>query len=106
MSKILEYMRYRSWKVIIQVLLLTIGLVNIFPFIWMIGTSLKSTSEASVQRNNIMPQQKYFLAKNIMWEKVGKLNTRKMSLIKSLHTEDQKRRKADRPTRTGRGLRQ
>jgi len=61
-NRVVGWLRYRSWTVVVGVLLLLMGLVNLYPFVWMAGTSLKSKSEAATERIRITPRQKYELA--------------------------------------------
>ena len=60
-NPVLGFLRRRGWKLIIGVLLLVLGLSNVYPFIWMLGTSLKSTSESSAHRAEPIPRVKYRL---------------------------------------------
>lgn len=43
------------------IILIGLGLLNIYPFLWMTGTSLKSNSEANLHRAQPLPAQKYHL---------------------------------------------
>jgi len=56
------WLRYRGWKLLAHVLLIVLGLANLYPFIWMLGTSLKSEEEASTQRQTPVPNVKYRLS--------------------------------------------
>ena len=53
------WLLYRSWKWLVIALLLVLGLANLYPFGWMIGTSLKTTSEAAADRARPYPVAKF-----------------------------------------------
>lgn len=89
-SRLGQWLRYRSWKTLIYAFLLVVGLANIFPFLWMLGTSFKSTSEAATERYRPMPRQKYELVETAPVPE--SLNARQQSLIKTLTEENQRRR--------------
>ncbi|MFP4056691.1 MAG: carbohydrate ABC transporter permease [Candidatus Brocadiia bacterium] len=58
----LAWLRYRGWTLAAHLVLLGFGLANLYPFIWMLGTSLKAEEEASLERQSPVPQVKYSLA--------------------------------------------
>jgi len=60
-STVGRYVRYRGWAWVIGGLLVLLGLGNIYPFWWMMATSLKSKSEASTDLDNPIPRQKFHL---------------------------------------------
>ncbi|MEX0652585.1 MAG: ABC transporter permease subunit [Phycisphaeraceae bacterium] len=53
--------RRRLWTWGLSVVLLAVGLLNVYPFLWMGGTSLKSQSEAAGERQRPIPRYKYSL---------------------------------------------
>lgn len=55
-------MRYRWWTIFPHLALLGLGLANLYPFVWMVGTSLKAQEEASTNRASPIPLVKYQLA--------------------------------------------
>ena len=57
-----DWVRYRGWTVLAHALLIVCGLLNLYPFIWMLGTSLKAEDEASTRRQTPVPQLKYRLS--------------------------------------------
>ncbi len=56
------WVRYNWWKTGLHALLLTLGLVNLYPFFWMVGSSFKAEAEASTERLSPMPVTKFKLA--------------------------------------------
>ncbi len=56
-----SWVRYRSWKYVVGALLIVLGVLNIYPFLWMMGTSFKTTSEAARHRGDPLPDWKYHL---------------------------------------------
>jgi raffinose/stachyose/melibiose transport system permease protein len=45
--------------VLLHVFLVAFGLANVYPFLWMLGTSFKSKSEANEKRQKPVPEVKY-----------------------------------------------
>lgn len=56
------WLRYHWWVVLIHGLLIVLGLINLYPFFWMLGTSVKAEAEASDDRLRPVPVKKYALA--------------------------------------------
>jgi raffinose/stachyose/melibiose transport system permease protein len=52
----------RGWTMPLHLLLAVCAFVNLYPFIWMIGTSYKSVSEAAAERQEPLPRVKYRLS--------------------------------------------
>lgn len=61
---------YHWPMVLVHLALLTLGLVNLYPFIWMLGTSFKSEQEASIEKLRPVPGPKYKLAEGFDLETV------------------------------------
>ncbi|MFP4054002.1 MAG: ABC transporter permease subunit [Phycisphaerae bacterium] len=56
------WLRYNWWKILLHVFLISFGVLNIYPFFWMLGTSFKAEAEASSDRLRPWPVPKYKLA--------------------------------------------
>ncbi len=54
----------RAWSIPVHLLLVVMGLLTIYPFVWMVSTSLKDESEASDPTRGLLPQVKYRLAED------------------------------------------
>ncbi|MFP4107026.1 MAG: ABC transporter permease subunit [Phycisphaerae bacterium] len=61
-SRVGGWFKYRSWTIVLHVLLLGFGLLNLYPFFWMVGTSLKEGEESSKERQTPFPATKYQLS--------------------------------------------
>lgn len=93
-------LRYTGWRYAAHAILIVLGIANIYPFLWMIGTSLKSTSEAGTERTRVVPQLKYWLREGATEESIAPdapdapegLNARQRQLLRQLLYEDKKRR--------------
>ncbi|MGC9455699.1 MAG: ABC transporter permease subunit [Phycisphaerae bacterium] len=57
-----SWLRYNWPKVFIHLLLIVLGVLNIYPFFWMLGTSVKAEAEASNNRLTPVPERKYKLS--------------------------------------------
>lgn len=58
------WLRYNWWKPLLHIILIVLCIVNLYPFFWMLGTSLKAEAEASNERMTPFPELKYKLSKN------------------------------------------
>jgi raffinose/stachyose/melibiose transport system permease protein len=58
----MNWLRYNWWKALLHLAILGFGVVNLYPFFWMVGTSLKAEAEASEDRLTPVPHRKYKLA--------------------------------------------
>jgi len=85
----LTWLRYRAWTLIVHVVLIAFGVANLYPFIWMLGTSFKAEEEASTQRQTPLPQVKYRLA--APGGAAAGLNARQTSMLQSLRDENARR---------------
>ena len=86
--------RYRFWRWAVYLLLTVVGVLNIYPFLWMLGTSFKSTTEASTDRGRPLPLMKYHLtqsARDAAAPPAGVMGRRRQ-LLADLRAEDDKRR--------------
>lgn len=63
-SRRASWLRYNWPKVFIHLLLVVLGVLNIYPFFWMLGTSVKAEAEASNNRLKPIPERKYKLSEN------------------------------------------
>ena len=54
-----------GWRLTAHLVLLTLGLANIYPFMWMASTSLKTDSEAKIHKTELMPVLKYQLNEGV-----------------------------------------
>jgi len=61
-GSLLDRLRYNWWIILVHLVLITFGLVNLYPFLWMLGTSVKAEAEASNERLWPIPEMKYKLA--------------------------------------------
>ncbi len=57
-----DTLRYRTPYVLVHLLLVVLCALNVYPFVWMIGTSLKAEEEASSDRLSPVPRRKYELS--------------------------------------------
>ncbi|MFP4354181.1 MAG: ABC transporter permease subunit [Phycisphaerae bacterium] len=55
------YVRYNWWIVLVHLVLIGFAVVNLYPFIWMVGSSLKTEAEASSEMFSPIPGKKYQL---------------------------------------------
>lgn len=55
-------LRYNWHTIFVHAVLIFLGVVNLYPFFWMLGTSLKAEAEASADRMSPFPAVKYKLA--------------------------------------------
>ncbi len=60
-GSLLTRFRYNWWVILLHLTLITFGLVNLYPFLWMMGTSFKAEAEASNERLDPIPEMKYKL---------------------------------------------
>jgi raffinose/stachyose/melibiose transport system permease protein len=60
--KVGTWIRYHWWILLVHLLLIGFAVVNLYPFVWMIGSSLKTEAEASSEMFSPVPGQKYRLA--------------------------------------------
>lgn len=65
MSALRDRLRYRAPLLLVHLMLLVLGLLNLYPFVWMLGTSLKAEAEASTHRMSPVPLPKYRLAEGV-----------------------------------------
>jgi ABC-type glycerol-3-phosphate transport system permease component len=82
------WLRYRSWKVLVGVGLMALGLANIYPFLWMLGTSFKTTSEAARHREDPRPAMKYHLSAAGAQAVPQELGLSQLELIAELQTRE------------------
>lgn len=61
-GSLLERLRYNWWIILLHLVLITFGVLNLYPFLWMMGTSFKAEAEASNERLAPIPEMKYKLA--------------------------------------------
>jgi raffinose/stachyose/melibiose transport system permease protein len=61
-SRSTGWVRYNWWKLLVYLALGALGAVNLYPFVWMVGTSLKADAEAANERLSPVPGEKYRLA--------------------------------------------
>lgn len=61
-SSFKDVLRYKSPLYLVHAVLIVLGILNLYPFIWMVGTSMKAEAEASSDRMTPIPQPKYKLA--------------------------------------------
>lgn len=59
-----DFLRYKSPLFLAHLLLIGLGLLNLYPFVWMLGTSMKAEAEASSDRMTPLPSPKYKLAED------------------------------------------
>ena len=64
------YLRYNWPMVFVHLTLLGFGLLNLYPFFWMLGTSLKADAESSNDRMTPVPHVKYKLPEGADVERV------------------------------------
>lgn len=57
-----DWLFYRSWRWVVICTLIFLGLINLYPFVWMLGTSVKTTAEAAANRQIPWPLPKVRLA--------------------------------------------
>ena len=84
-----NWFRYRGWRWVVGLLLLAVGLMNIYPFVWMMGTSFKSTSEASNNLAQPYPVSKYYLTeagRAFVDERMDRLSYRQLKVLALLQT--------------------
>ncbi len=60
-SRLGNWFRRRGWALPVHVLLLSLALLNIYPFIWMMGTSTKTAQESTTEKHTAVPTVKYGL---------------------------------------------
>jgi raffinose/stachyose/melibiose transport system permease protein len=65
-----SWLRYHWPKIFIHLLLIILGVLNIYAFFWMLGTSVKAEAEASNNRLSPFPHGKYKLADDFELEDV------------------------------------
>ncbi len=61
-GSLLDRLRYNWWIILLHLVLITFGVLNLYPFLWMMGTSFKAEAEASNERLDPIPEMKYKLA--------------------------------------------
>jgi len=59
---VVRWVRRHGWRVPVHLVLAVFAFANLYPFMWMLGTSAKSVSEAAVERHDPVPRTKYYLA--------------------------------------------
>ncbi len=64
------WLRYHWHHLFLHAVLIFFGLINLYPFFWMVGTSLKAEEEASNRRMRPYPIAKYKLAGGFKLEDV------------------------------------
>jgi ABC-type glycerol-3-phosphate transport system permease component len=89
-----EWLRFHGWRPVVHLLLITLGVLNIYPFLWMEGTSFKSTSEAGGERHVPYPRLKYYLSGALPRKLPEELNTRQLETLDSLRLGDQGKRES------------
>lgn len=87
-SRVRHWLRYRSLFAVTLVILSVVGLANIYPFVWMTGTSLKSSSEAAQDRHIPMPVKKYSLAASTPVPGSATLSLSQRNLLDALAQND------------------
>lgn len=96
-SRMGTWLRYRSWTVIVSLFLILLGLGNIYPFFWMMGTSLKSTPEAARHRENPLPQTKYYITPTGRAALPADYSRSQLSLLADLQTREYLLAQSDQP---------
>ncbi len=61
-SPLLKRIRYKGPILFVHLILITLGFVNLYPFLWMLGTSFKAEAESSTDRMSPLPALKYRLS--------------------------------------------
>ncbi len=61
-NRLSTWFRERGWQLLIHALLIVLALANIYPFVWMSGTSLKAKLESTGNAYSAVPLPKYGLA--------------------------------------------
>lgn len=83
-----------GWTLPIHAGLLFFGFLNIYPFLWMASTSLKTGSEAKSEKEILVPGLKYNLVAEtepVYWDDRD-LNERQEDILEILWSEDERRR--------------
>ncbi len=57
-----DRIRYKGPLMLVHLVLMTLGLLNLYPFLWMVGTSFKAEAESSTDRMRPLPGLKYRLS--------------------------------------------
>lgn len=81
---LLTFVRFQGWRIVLPVLLVGLGLLNVYPFFWMIGTSLKAVGEAGHERHRPIPRLKYYLTEKAETPLPGGLVMPQLRLLVSL----------------------
>ncbi|MCC5807180.1 MAG: carbohydrate ABC transporter permease [Opitutales bacterium] len=87
--------RRSGWTLPVHALLLTFGILNIYPFIWMASTSLKTSAESKSAKEVLVPARKYNLAPGstpATWPE-ARLNEAQLEMLGILREEDERRRR-------------
>lgn len=53
---------HRGWWLLAHLVLLTVVTINVYPFVWMLSTSVKTEAEAKLHQDRIIPENKWLLA--------------------------------------------
>lgn len=89
------WLQRRSGRLVAHVLLLLLGSLNIYPFLWMVSTSLKTDEEVQSAKASIGIHRKYELAASAPADEAG-LSPRQAGLLATLRTENAKLREVAR----------
>lgn len=62
---LLDRIRYKGPLALVHLLLIGLGIANLYPFLWMVGTSFKAEAESSTERMSPIPGLKYKLGEDV-----------------------------------------
>lgn len=114
-KRTLDILRYKAPLLFVHLLLIVLGVLNLYPFLWMLGTSMKAEAEASTDRMRPVPVAKFQLVENLDIHRVLPLalqpglqraenqdaRANELSMLRSkLTLLDRMRRPSDEPART------
>lgn len=80
--------RLRPGNLAAHLLLIVLGLANVYPFLWMLGTSFKTTGEAGVDRAVPFPLAKYLLREDPPAQIPLALEDHQLALLAGLRRDD------------------
>lgn len=92
-SRLVSWWKRHAVTLPLHLLLLTLGIANIYPFLWMASTSLKTAAESKSAKEVLVPGLKYNLAEGVDWaEDQGEMLSRQRDILEILAAEDTRRR--------------
>ncbi|TVR47121.1 MAG: hypothetical protein EA402_01655, partial [Planctomycetota bacterium] len=53
------------WWPLAHVVLLLVVTINVYPFVWMLSTSVKTEAEAKLHQDRLIPERKWMLADDV-----------------------------------------